>query len=65
MSGLVRQVAVHAAMTAEAAVTGDRELAVTALALHPLVRSVNLADALVASYLEAHAEHLPAGWGGR
>ena len=46
VSGLVRQVAVHAAMTAEAAVTGDRELAATALAVHPLVRSLNLADAL-------------------
>lgn len=65
VSGLVRQVAVHAAMTAEAAVTRDRQLAVTALAVHPLVRSVNLADALVASYLDAHAAHLPAGWGGR
>jgi len=65
VSGLVRQVAVHAAMTAEAAVTGDRELAVTALAVHPLVRSLNLADALVGAYLDAHAAHLPAGWGRR
>ena len=65
VSGMVRQVAAHAELTAEAAVTGDRALAVTALAVHPLVRSVNLADALVGAYLDAHAAHLPAGWGRR
>jgi 6-phospho-beta-glucosidase len=65
VSGLVRQVAAHAAMTAEAAVTADRKLAAEALAVHPLVRSMDLAESLVAAYLEAHAEHLPARWGTR
>lgn len=65
VSGLVRQVADHAAMTAEAAVTGDRGLAVAALAAHPLVRSPDLAEALVTAYVAAHAEHLPARWGNR
>ena len=65
VSGLVRQVAAHAAMTAEAAVTGDRGLAATALAVHPLVRSLNLAESLLAAYLDAHAAHLPARWRSR
>ena len=57
--GLVRQVADHARLTAEAAVTGDRELAVRALALHPLVASTAKARALVDDYLIAHASQLP------
>ena len=52
-------------MTAEAAVTGDRGLAATALAVHPLVRSLNLAESLLAAYLDAHAAHLPARWRSR
>jgi 6-phospho-beta-glucosidase len=58
VSGLVRQVAEHARLTAEAAVSGDRSLAVKALAIHPLVRSVETAERLVGSYLEAHDEIL-------
>jgi 6-phospho-beta-glucosidase len=59
MSGTVRQVAAHAALTAEAAVAGDRELAVRALTLHPLVRGVEQATSLVEAYLQAHAAFLP------
>jgi 6-phospho-beta-glucosidase len=59
VSGMVRQVAEHARLTAEAAVTGDRELAVRALAIHPLVASTADARALVADYLIAHASQLP------
>ncbi len=55
----MRQVADHARLTAEAAVTGDRELAVRALALHPLVASTAKARALVDDYLIAHASQLP------
>jgi 6-phospho-beta-glucosidase len=59
VSGLVRQVAEHARLAAEAAVTGDRTLCVKALAIHPLVRSLNTAEALTDAYLKAHAEYLP------
>ena len=59
VSGLVRQVAAHAALTAEAALTGDRSLAVKALTIHPLVRSPDRAASLVDAYLGAHAASLP------
>ena len=59
VSGMVRQVAAHAELTAEAAVTGNRALAVEALALHPLIRSVGTAESLVDAYLHAHADLLP------
>ena len=57
---LVRQVAEHARLTAEAAVTGDRDLAIEALAVHPLVPSADTAASLVDAYLNAHAAYLPA-----
>ena len=59
VSGLVRQVVAHAALTAQAAVAGNPDLAVEALALHPLVRSVGTAESLVDAYLSAHARLLP------
>ncbi len=59
VSGMVRQVVAHAELTAEAAQTGNRALAVEALALHPLIRSVGTAESLVDAYLHAHAVHLP------
>ncbi len=59
VSGLVRQVAEHARLTAEAAATGDRALAVKAMAVHPLVRSLDTAGSLVGEYLEAHSAYLP------
>ena len=59
VSGMVRQVAAHAELTAEAAVTGNRALAVEALALHPLIRSIGAAESLVDAYLHAHADLLP------
>lgn len=59
VSGLVRQVAEHARLTAEAAVTGDRALCVKALAIHPLVHSLNTAERLTDAYLQAHAQYLP------
>lgn len=58
-AGLVRQVAEHARLAAEAAVTGDVDLAVRALALHPLVRSLGSAQGLVVELLAAHAAYLP------
>ena len=61
VSGLVRQVAAHAAVASEAAVTRDRSTAVRALAIHPLVRDLAAAEALVDAYLAAHARFLPGG----
>ena len=59
VSGLVREVAAHAALTAEAALTGDRGLALEALAIHPLVRSLDQAEAMLEAYLTVHAAYLP------
>ena len=59
---LVRRVAEHARLTAEAAVTGDRAHAVDALAAHPLVPSRDVAMSMVDAYLAAHAASLPAPW---
>jgi 6-phospho-beta-glucosidase len=59
VGGLVRQVAAHAALTAEAALTGDRVLALEALAIHPLLRSLDQAEAMLDAYLRAHAAYLP------
>ena len=57
--GLVRQVVEHCRLTAEAAVTGDRRLALKALLSHPLVLDVDTAQRLLDSYLDAHAAFLP------
>ncbi len=59
VAGLVRQVAEHARLAADAAVTGDRELCVRALIAHPLVRSLPAAEALTDEFLTAHAAYLP------
>jgi 6-phospho-beta-glucosidase len=58
VSGLIRQVAEHAHLAAEAAATADRSLLVKAMALHPLVRSIDLSERLVGAYLEAHGSYL-------
>lgn len=59
VSGLVHQVAEHAALTAEAALTGDRALAWKALAIHPLVHDLDRARSMLDAYLTAHAAYLP------
>jgi 6-phospho-beta-glucosidase len=59
VSGLVRQVAAHARLAAEAAAGGDRDLALRALAIHPLVRDLATAESLVDAYFAAHAAFLP------
>ena len=55
----MRQVAEHARLAAEAAATGDRDLAVLAMLAHPLVRSLSTAERLVDEFLAAHAAHTP------
>jgi len=46
-------------LTVEAAMSGDRQLALQAMLLDPLVPSVEIAEAMLEELLEAHAEHLP------
>jgi alpha-galactosidase len=46
-------------MTVEAALSGDRSLALQALLADPLVRDVESARAMLDDALEAHAEYLP------
>src|SRR5215213_6462200 len=59
IAGMVRQVAAHARLAAEAAADGDRDVAVRALAIHPLVRDLTTAESLVDAYFAAHAAFLP------
>ncbi|SIC09069.1 6-phospho-beta-glucosidase [Mycobacteroides abscessus subsp. abscessus] len=57
--GLVQQIKSFERVAAEAAVTGDYDKAVLALAINPLVASDKLAKQIVDEMLEAHKEHLP------
>ena len=57
--GLVQQIKSFERVAAEAAVTGDRDLAVLALTINPLVASDTLAKQIVDEMLEAHKEYLP------
>jgi 6-phospho-beta-glucosidase len=59
VSGLARQMVAHAELAAEAAVTGDRELALQAMMAHPLVHSLSTGQAVLDELLDAHADHLP------
>lgn len=57
--GLLQVVKAYEELTVEAAVHGDRDAALQALTIHPLVGSVELARNLVDELLEAHADYLP------
>ncbi|MBY0099173.1 6-phospho-beta-glucosidase [Mesobacillus maritimus] len=57
--GLVQQIKSFERVAAEAAVTGDVNKAVLALAINPLVGSDKLAKEIVTEMLEAHKEYLP------
>jgi len=46
-------------LTVEAALTGDRNLALQALLVDPMVRSVEIAERLLADLFKAHATYLP------
>jgi len=56
---LLHSVKAYERLTAEAALTGSRRLAVRALTHHPLVCSYPLAEKLVDAYLSRHRAHLP------
>jgi len=57
--GLVQQIKSFERVAIEAAVTGDRNLAVLALTINPLVASDTLAKQIVDEMLEAHKKYLP------
>ncbi|NLG84416.1 MAG: 6-phospho-beta-glucosidase [Firmicutes bacterium] len=59
LRGLLQQVKAYEELTVEAAVTGDRGLALQALAAHPLVPSISVARALLADLLGANRDFLP------
>ena len=57
--GLVHHVEAYERLTAEAAVTGDRDLAFRALLAHPLVAQSDRAEQLLDDLLAAHRQYLP------
>jgi 6-phospho-beta-glucosidase len=57
--GLVQQIKSFERISAEAAVTGDVDLAVLALSINPLTPSDTVAREIVDEMMEAHKEHLP------
>ncbi len=59
VKGLISAVKTYERLAIEAAVTGDRDLALLALAHHPLVPSVDDAERMLHEMLEANREHLP------
>lgn len=59
LRGLVEALGEYQQAAADAAWDGDAQDAVRALAAHPLVRSVDLAEQLYGEMATAHAAHLP------
>jgi 6-phospho-beta-glucosidase len=57
--GLIQSVKAFEELTVEAAVTGDRRTALLALASHPLVPSVAVAEAILRDYLHENRDFLP------
>lgn len=62
-TGLIHAVKTYERLAIDAAVKGDRSLAIQALAHHPLVPSVEVAIAMLDEMLEANKEYLPAFFG--
>lgn len=56
---LIRAIQAAEALNVDAALSGDRALAVTAMAANPLVPSRAVAERLVSELLAAHRPHLP------
>ncbi|WP_201006965.1 6-phospho-beta-glucosidase [Paenibacillus glycanilyticus] len=59
IKGLLHAVKTYESLTIEAAVTGDRGVALQAMVHHPLVPSVSVAKALLGEMLEANKKYLP------
>lgn len=60
IKGLMHAVKVYEQLTIEAAITGDRGIALQAMVHHPLVPSVDVAKKVLDELLEAHKAYLPA-----
>lgn len=58
--GLIQAVKTYERLTIEAAITGDRSIALQAMASHPLVPSVKVAKILLDEMLECNKQYLPA-----
>jgi 6-phospho-beta-glucosidase len=59
---LMRNVAIYERLTVEAALTGDRDVALRALLAHPLIGQWGPAERVLADLLQAHRQLLPAMW---
>lgn len=59
VKGLLHAVKTYESLAIEAAVSGDRGLALQALVHHPLIPSVTVAKVLLEELLEAHKPYLP------
>ncbi|WP_435921748.1 6-phospho-beta-glucosidase [Paenibacillus sp. DYY-L-2] len=59
IQGLLHAVKTYESLAIDAAVSGDRGLALQALVHHPLVPTVSVAKALLEEMLEAHRPYLP------
>lgn len=57
--GLISAVKTYESLAVEAAITGNKKLALEALVAHPLVRDYDVAKPLLEEMLEAHKEYLP------
>lgn len=57
--GLIHAVKTYERLAIDAAITGDRGLALQALTVNPLIPSVNVADAILKDMLEQNKEYLP------
>jgi 6-phospho-beta-glucosidase len=63
--GLIQKVKCYEVLTIEAAVKGDRDKALLALANHPLVPSVSVAEKLLEDMLSINEAYLPQFKGGQ
>lgn len=59
VKGLIQSVKAFEELTVEAAITGNKHTALLALAAHPLVPSVEVAEKILRDYLAANRDFLP------
>ncbi len=64
MRALVQHAKAYEELAIEAAVTGDRQVALRALMTNPLVPDVATAEGLLAAILDEGGQHLPRFWPG-
>ena len=57
--GLISAVKTYESLAVEAAITGNKDIALQALVAHPLVRDYDIAKPLLEEMLEAHRDYLP------